>query len=323
MRNPKARRLAVGLLVTALLAAACGEANTDPSSSGDDGGQSLSSSIAIDGSSTVFPIAQAVAEEFQIANPDSQVSVGFAGTGGGFEAFCAGDTQISTASRAIEPDEVACLKKAGIDYTEFQIAVDGLAIVTHPDTEWVDCITFDQLQAIYEPGSNVASWSDVDGSWPGDELKIFGPDPDSGTYDYFAETVADPEAEEPATRDDMTQSADDNVLVQGVQGEAGSIGYFGFAYFEENSQGLKALEVDNGESGCVAPSAETVKSTEYPLSRPLFFYVANDAMDQEVVSAFVSFWVQNAAEYATAVGYVETPADVAAETEQTLEGLNG
>ncbi|MBW3595015.1 MAG: PstS family phosphate ABC transporter substrate-binding protein [Actinobacteria bacterium] len=321
MRNPTARRVAAGLLLTALLGAACGNADTDPSSSGDDGGQSISGSIAIDGSSTVFPIAQAAAEEFQISNPDAQVSVGFAGTGGGFEAFCAGDTQISNASRAIEKDEVECLEEAGIEYTEFQVAVDGLAIVTNPETDWVDCITFDQLKAIYEPGSDVSTWSDVDPSWPDEELKIFGPDPDSGTYDYLAETVADPDADEPATRDDMTQSADDNVLVQGVQGEPGSIGYFGFAYYEENAESLKALEVDDGSSGCVAPSAETVKSNEYPLSRPLFIYVANDAMDQEVVSEFVTFWVQNAGDYATAVGYVETPNDVAAENEQALEGL--
>ena len=322
MRNPTARPAVAGLLLTALLGAACGNADTDPASTGNGGGESVSGSIAIDGSSTVFPIAQAVAEEFQIANPDSQVSVGFAGTGGGFEAFCAGDTQISTASRAIEEDEAKCLEKAGIDYTEFQIGVDGLAIVTHPDTDWVDCITFEQLQTIYAPGSKVTTWSDVDPSWPDEEINIFGPDPDSGTYDYFAETVADPDAEEPATRDDMTQSADDNVLVQGVQGETASIGYFGFAYYEENAQGLKALDVDDGSSGCVAPSADTVKSNEYPLSRPLFFYVANDAMDEEAVSSFVTFWIQNAAEYATAVGYVETPADVASQNEQTLDGLN-
>jgi phosphate transport system substrate-binding protein len=323
VRNPNARRFAAGLLFTALLGAACGNADTDPTSSGDDGGQSVSGSIAIDGSSTVFPIAQAVAEEFQIANPDAQISVGLAGTGGGFEAFCAGDIEISNASRPIEDDEAKCLEKAGIDYTEFQIGVDGLAIVTHPETDWVDCITFDQLKAIYEPDSDVSSWSDVDASWPDEDLNIFGPDPDSGTYDYFAETVADPEADEPATRDDMTQSADDNVLVQGVEGETASIGYFGFAYYEENSQGLKALEVDSGDSGCVAPSADTVISNEYPLSRPLFFYVANDAMDSQVVSEFVSFWIQDAAEYATAVGYVEPPSDVATRNEQTLEDLNG
>ena len=322
MRNPTARRFAAGLLLTALLGAACGNADTDPASSGDDGGQGISGSIAIDGSSTVFPIAQAVAEEFQIDNPDSQVSVGFAGTGGGFEAFCAGDTQISSASRPIEEDEVECLEKAGIDYTEFQIAVDGLAIVTNTETDWVDCITFDQLKAIYEPGSKVSTWSDVDPSWPDQEIAVFGPDPDSGTYDYLAETVADPDADEPATRDDMTQSADDNVLVQGAQGEAGSIGYFGFAYYEENAGSIKALEVDDGDSGCVAPSAETVKSNEYPLSRPLFIYVANDAMKEGATSEFVSFWIQNAAEYATAVGYVETPDDIAAENEQALEGLS-
>lgn len=322
MRNPIARRFAAGLLFTALLGAACGNADTDPSSSGDGDGQSISGSIAIDGSSTVFPIAQAVAEEFQIANPDAQISVGLAGTGGGFEAFCAGDIEISNASRAIEEDEAECLDKAGIAYTEFQIGVDGLAVVTHPETDWVDCMTFEQLKAVYEPGSKITDWSQADPSWPDEELNIFGPDPDSGTYDYFAETVADPESDEPATRDDMTQSADDNVLVRGVQGETASIGYFGFAYFEENSQGLKALEIDSGDSGCVAPSAETVLSNEYPLSRPLFFYVANDAMDSEVVAEFVRFWVENAAEYATAVGYVEPPDDVSTQNEQTLEGLS-
>ena len=322
MRNLNARRLAAGLLSIALLGAACGNTDTDPTSSGDRDDQGISGSVAIDGSSTVFPIAQAVAEEFQIANPDSQISVGLAGTGGGFEAFCAGDIEISNASRPIEKDEEECLREAGIDYTEFQIGVDGLAIVTNPETDWVDCITFDQLAAIYGPGSKVSKWSDVDPSWPDEDLNIFGPDPDSGTYDYLAETVADPDAEEPATRDDMTQSADDNVLVQGVEGETGSIGYFGFAYYQENSDRLKALDVNDGDSGCVEPSADTVTSNEYPLSRPLFFYVADDAMGSEVVSEFVSFWIQDAGEYASAVGYVETPDDVAAANEEALEGLN-
>ena len=321
MRIPTARRLVAGLLLLALLGAACGKADTDPSSSGEDGGSQVSGAIAIDGSSTVYPIAQAVAEDFQVDNPDAHISVGFAGTGGGFEAFCAGDTDISDASRAIEPDEAACLKKAGIDYTEFQIGVDGLAVVTNPDVEWVDCITFEELKAIYEPGSKVANWSDVNPDWPDQEIKVFGPDPDSGTYDYFAETVADPDAEEPSIRDDMTQSADDNVLVQGVEGEPGSIGYFGYAYYAENEQGLKDLQVDSGDSGCVSPTPETVKSNEYPLSRPLFFYVRDDAMDKPAVAAFVDFWVGNADEYATAVGYVETPSEVAAKNQQALDGF--
>lgn len=316
----KTLRLAALAAGIAVVAASCGGANGS-GAGGTDGGD-LSGAIAIDGSSTVFPIAQAVAEEFQIANPDVEVSVGFAGTGGGFEAFCAGDTQISNASRAIEEDEAQCLEDAGIEYTEFQIGVDGLAIVTHPGTDWVDCMTFDQLAAIYAPDSKVGSWSDVDPSWPGDEIKIYGPDPDSGTYDYFAEEVADPDAEEPATRDDMTQSADDNVLVQGVEGDEGSIGYFGFAYFEENADHLKALEVDGGD-GCVAPNAETVKANEYPLSRPLYFYVANDAMSEAVVSEFVSYWVEDAADFATAVGYVEAPDDATLANEEALQGLAG
>lgn len=321
MRNPNPRLLVAGLLVTALLGAACGNADTDPSSSGDDGGSGISGSIAIDGSSTVYPIAQAVAEEFQIENPDAQISVGFAGTGGGFEAFCAGDTEISTASRPIEDDEIKCLEKAGIDYTEFQIGVDGLAVVTNPGVDWVDCITFDELKAIYEPGSKVSTWADVNADWPDEEIAIFGPDPDSGTYDYFAETVADPEAEEPSTRDDMTQSADDNVLVQGVEGEQASIGYFGFAYYQENAEGLKDLEVDGGD-GCVAPTPETVKSNDYPLSRPLFFYVRNDAADEEVVGTFVEYWLANAGDFATSVGYVEAPSDAVAANNDALESLS-
>lgn len=318
-------RLASAVLAIALLGAACGEANgvTGGGSGGQGEGDALSGEIAIDGSSTVFPIAQAVAEDFQIENPDVKVSVGFAGTGGGFEAFCAGDTDISNASRPIEDEEAKCLDEAGIDYTEFQIAVDGLAIVTNPKTDWVDCMTFEELGKIYAPGSKIKTWSEVNPEWPATEIKIYGPDPDSGTYDYFAEEIADPDAEEPATRDDMTQSADDNVLVQGVAGDEGSIGYFGFAYYEENADKLKDLAVDNGETGCVQPSAETVKANEYALSRPLFFYVANSAMDSPQVAAFVEYWVSNAAEYATAVGYVEAPAEAASAAEEALSGLSG
>ncbi|HYI44263.1 MAG TPA: PstS family phosphate ABC transporter substrate-binding protein [Actinomycetota bacterium] len=315
-----AKKLGVAIAIMALTGFACGEASTQTSGAGGTA-ESLAGEIAIDGSSTVFPIAQAVSEDFQIENPDVKVSVGFAGTGGGFEAFCAGDTDISTASRAIEEEEVDCLAKAGIEYTEFQVGVDGLSIVTHPDTDWVDCITFDQVTSIYQPKSKVTNWNDVDPSWPDEPIKIFGPDPDSGTYDYFAEEVVDPDAEEPATRDDMTQSADDNVLVQGVGGEQGSIGYFGFAYFEENAQQLKALEVDNGDSGCVEPSTDTVKSNDYPLSRPLFIYVANASADRPEVAALMDFWVNNAAEYAAAVGYIEVPAEADTANQEALSRI--
>jgi phosphate transport system substrate-binding protein len=310
------RRMAALAGVIALVGVGCGDANGAGGAAG-----GLSGSIAIDGSSTVFPIAQAVAEDFQIANPDVKVSVGLAGTGGGFEAFCAGDVDISNASRPIEEDETACLEDAGIEYTEFQVGVDGLAVVVHPNTDWADCITFDELKAIYEPGSQVTKWNEVDPGWPDEEIRIYGPDPDSGTYDYFAEEVADPDADEPATRDDMTQSADDNVLVQGVKGDPGSIGYFGFAYYQENAQALKALQVDSGDSGCVEPTADTVTANEYPLSRPLFFYVANDAMERPEVAEYVSFWVDGAAEFATAVGYVEAPSDAVAANEEALTSL--
>ena len=298
---------------------ACGGEPTSAGGKGD----GLSGEIAIDGSSTVFPIAQAVAEDFQIENPEVKVSVGFAGTGGGFEAFCAGETDISTASRPIEPEEAECLDEAKIAYTEFQIGVDGLAVVSHPDTDWADCMTFEELQSVYSPDSKVKTWQDINDGWPAEPIKIFGPDPDSGTYDYFAEEVADPDAEEPATRDDMTQSADDNVLVQGVQGETGSIGYFGFAYYSENAAGLKVIQVDDGSSGCVEPSAETVKSNEYPLSRPLYFYVADESVDRQEVTAYIDFWVSNAADFATAVGYIEPPQEAETANQDALSKLTG
>lgn len=304
------------LLGAATLLAACGEAT----GAGTQNGSALSGSITIDGSSTVFPIAQAVAEEFQIENPDVKVSVGFAGTGGGFEAFCGGETQISNASRPIADDEVECLDEAGIEWTEFQVAVDGLAIVTNPATDWTDCLTLEQLAAIYEPNSDVATWRDLDPSWPDTPLAIYGPDPDSGTYDYMAEEVADPDADEPATRDDMTQSADDNVLVQGVAGDEASIGYFGFAYYQENTDKLKALSIDGG-SGCVEPTPETVTANDYPLSRPLFIYVANDALSSPEVAAFVEYWVADAADFAEAVGYIAAPEDTASANAEALEQL--
>lgn len=321
--SSRCARLAAGLTLVTLLGVACGEANGRGADVGASGDETLSGEIAIDGSSTVFPIAQAAAEDFQIENPDVEISVGFAGTGGGFEAFCAGETDISNASRAIEDEEARCLEDAGIEFTEFQVAVDGLAIVTNPNTDWVDCMTIEELAAIYAPNSKVKAWNEINPEWPDSEIQIYGPDPDSGTYDYFAEEVADPDADEPATRDDMTQSADDNVLVQGVAGDEGSIGYFGFAYFEENSDKLKAVEVDNGESGCVAPSSETVKANDYPLSRPLFFYVANDAMSSPELAAFVEYWVSNAADYATAVGYIEAPEEAASAAEEALTDLSG
>lgn len=316
MYERKKFRMVAALLLAGVIATACGEAN---SSGG--GASGLTGDIAIDGSSTVFPIAQAVAEDFQIENPDVKVAVGFAGTGGGFESFCAGETQISNASRVIEEDEEACLEDAGIEYTEFQVGVDGLAVVTRPDTEWTDCVTFDQLHEIFKPSSEVSSWSEVDPSWPDRPVELFSPDPDSGTYDYFAEVVSDPDADDPAVRDDLTQSADDNVLVQGVLGTEGSLGYFGFAYFQENADSIKALEVDDGTSGCVAPTSESVLANEYPLSRPLFFYVANDALEDETVAAYVSFWVTQAAEFAEAVGYVAPPEDVTADNADKLGAL--
>ncbi len=232
----------------------------------------LSGDVVIDGSSTVFPVAQAASEELLALAPDVQFSVNASGTGGGFEKFCAGDTDISNASRPISDEEAALCEENGIEYTEFQVGVDGLSVVVHPDNDWVDCITTEQLTMIWGPDSSVTNWSDVDPSWPDEAIDLYGPGTDSGTFDYFTEEI---NGEAGASRPDYTASEDDNVLVQGVSGSDYSMGYFGYAYYIENQDSLKVLAVDGGE-GCVEPNPETVASGEYaPLSRPLFMYASN------------------------------------------------
>ena len=249
------RALVPGIAALALVLAACG----DDGGSGSD--SDLSGEVTVDGSSTVFPMSQTAAELFRAEAPDVEVAVGEAGTGGGFERFCAGETDISDASRPIDEDEVAICEEAGIEYTELQVAVDALTVVVHPDLA-VDCLTVDQLIALWAPDSKITNWSELDPSFPDEEITLFGPGTDSGTYDYMAAEVVDPDADEPATRDDYEASEDDNVLVQGVAGTEGATGYFGYTYYEENTDILKALAIDDGD-GCVEPSAETAQAGEY------------------------------------------------------------
>jgi phosphate transport system substrate-binding protein len=280
----------VAAVALALAAAACGNDEDEGGSSGGGGGSDLSGSIKIDGSSTVGPFAQAAAEQFQGENPNVRITVGTSGTGGGFEKFCAGETDVSNASRPIdEEEEVPLCKKAGVAYKEVQVANDGISIVTNPELK-VGCLTVQQLKQLWNKGSAVKSLSDVDPKLPEGQLSLFGPGTDSGTFEFFTEEI---NGEEGASRDDYQPSEDDNVLVEGVAGDQGGLGYFGFSYYEQNQGKLNLVGVNDG-SGCVKPSAETIASGDYkPLSRPLFMYPSQKALARPEVKAFITYVVDN------------------------------
>jgi phosphate transport system substrate-binding protein len=275
--------------VLALGAAACGSDDDDDSGGGGGGGGDLSGSIRIDGSSTVAPFTQAAAEEFQGQSPEVKITVGTSGTGGGFEKFCAGETQISDASRPIEDDEAAICKKNGIDYTEVQVANDGIAVVTNPNLK-VDCLTTAQLKELWNKGSKVQDLSAIDPKLPDTQLSLFGPGTDSGTFDFFTEKI---NGEEGVSRTDYEPSEDDNVLVQGVEGEDGGLGYFGFSYYEQNQDKLNLVAVNDGGE-CIKPDPDTIQSGTYkPLSRPLFMYGNNKALEKAEVKGFMDYVVEN------------------------------
>jgi phosphate transport system substrate-binding protein len=297
------RALAViALAFMVLVATACGGGDDD---SGDSGGV-----ITADGSSTVGPFVTRAAEDFR-ADGGADVTVGISGTGGGFERFCAGETDLSNASRAIEEEEIALCKENGVEYVEFRVATDALTNVVNLENEWATCLTVDQLKAIWEPGSKVENWSQVDPSFPDVPLKLYGAGTDSGTFDYFTDAI---NGEEGASRSDYSATEDDNVTVQGVTGDKGALGYFGFSYFEENQDTLKALEVDGG-GGCVAPSVETAQDDSYtPLSRPLFVYAKQSSFDDnEDVRDFVKFMLDNNDTIATEAKFVPLGDDQIAE----------
>jgi phosphate transport system substrate-binding protein len=300
--------------VLALALAACGGADA-----GEDG-NGASGTVAVDGSSTVFPMSNAAYELLSEENPDVKVTVGSSGTGGGFEKFCAGETDISDASRPIKEDEeVPVCEEKGIEFTELQVATDALTVVVHPDLA-VDCLTTDQLIKLWEPGSKITNWKQLDPSFPDQEISLFGPGTDSGTYDYLAADVIGDESE--TTREDYEASEDDNVLVQGVSGTEGATGYFGYTYFEENADKLKALAIDDG-NGCVEPSAETAQAGEYtPLARPLFIYVNNKSYtDNAAVKEYTDFYIAQLETIAEAAKYIPLNEDQYSETKSALEGI--
>ncbi len=284
------------------------------------GGEGGGAAITADGSSTVGPFVTKAAEDFK-AEQDIDVTVGISGTGGGFERFCAGETDLSNASRPIDEEEQALCADAGVEYIEVRVATDALTNVVNIENDWATCLTVDQLRAIWQPDSKITSWSEVDPSFPDVELSLFGPGTDSGTFDYFTDVV---NGDEGASRTDYSPSEDDNVIVQGVSGNRGGLGYFGFSYFEQNQSVLRALEVDGG-GGCVAPSAKAAQDGSYtPLSRPLYVYVKQTSFDDnEDVRNFVEFMLDNNAPIAEAAQFVALSDAQLAEEQSKLAEATG
>jgi phosphate transport system substrate-binding protein len=311
--------LFVLLLTVMILAAGC---KSGPSNGSEDG---LSGEINVDGSSTVFPITEAVAEEFWREHSDVRVNVGISGTGGGFKRFISGETEISDASRPIKDSEAEIATRNGIEYYEFRVALDGLSVVVSASNDFVSCLTVEELKRIWEPGTvfegkitnnPITNWNLVRDTFPDKSLNLYGPDTDSGTFDYFTEVIV---GEIQASRSDYTASADDNVLVQGISGDRNGLGYFGYAYYEENRELLNVIDVDSG-TGCVTPTLQTIEGGEYePLSRPMFIYVRKDSLQRPEVAAFVEFYMEHGAELASEVGYIPLPAEEYVENLQRIQ----
>ena len=323
----RSARLTRSFSILALAASltACGGGDT--ATTGGDvaagGGESVSGDIQIDGSSTVFPISEAMAEEFQLANPDVRVTVGVSGSGGGFKKFCAGETDISNASRAIKEEEAADCAANGVEFAEVPIAYDGITIVTNTENDWAQCMTIDQLNTIWAPDSegSVSNWNQVDPDFPDQALDLYGPGTDSGTFDYFTDEV---NGEEGASRGDYTASEDDNVIVTGVESSGGSLGYFGYAYYEENQGNLKAVEIENEDGTCIAPSTDTIADGSYnPMSRPLFIYVKKEAYDTKPqVKAFVDYQLASEnGELVQEAGYITLPDADLADSRSKVESM--
>ena len=289
-------------------AGAPGQASNDAPSGSQVQVTTLEGDISIDGSSTVFPITEAMAEEFGRATDGNvKITVGVSGTGGGFNKFCGGETVISDASRPIKQSEIDLCAENGIEYIELPVAIDGLSVLVNPGNDFVECMTVDELHTVWAPEAEdvVMKWSQVRDGWPDKDIRLYAPGVDSGTFDYFTETV---NGASQASRGDFLPSEDDNVLVTGIAGDQGSLGYFGYAYYSENADRLKLVAIDGG-SGCITPTDETINNGTYaPLSRPLFIYVAADALNQEHLKAFVEYYLDKAnRDLVSETGYIPFP----------------
>lgn len=291
-------------VVGLLLVTACGSKK----STNENGGETMTGEVKIDGSSTVYPITEAIAEEFRVDQPKVKVTVGVSGTGGGFKKFSRGETDINDASRPIKEQEAAVCKESNIKYVQLTVAFDGLAVLVNKENTWVDHFTVEELKKIWEPAAQgkITKWSQIRAGWPDETFNLYGPGVASGTYDYFTEVIV---GESGSSRGDYTASEDDNVLVQGIAGDKNSIGFFGLAYYEENQDKLKLVGVDNG-TGAIEPNSQTVKDGTYaPLSRPIFIYVNDVAAKRPEVVEFVNFYLKNAPTLVPDVGYIPLPAE--------------
>ena len=293
--------MAIPAIVSLAALLACGgqqQGASDPDAVG-----AGSQIITADGSSTVFLVTEAVAEEFQKANRGTRVTVGRSGTGGGFQKFCRGEVDISNASRPIKPTEIESCRQSGVDYIELPVAYDGIAVVIHPSNTWAESMTVAELKRLWEPAAQgkILRWNQIRPDWPDQEIHLFGAGVDSGTFDYFTEVIVGKSAQ---SRGDYTSSEDDNVIVQGVAGDPYALGYFGYAYYEENQDKLKVIAVDGGK-GPVAPSPETVGNGSYsPLSRPIFIYPKVQALDRPEIRSFIDFYLEEGPALVREVGYI-------------------
>lgn len=321
MKITRKAALAATALSGALVLAACGGSSSgDSSASATDGGGSsdLTGQVRIDGSSTVYPLTATAAEIFMSENPGVQVTVGASGTGGGFEKFCRGETDANDASRPIKDDEAANCESNGIGFAPLTMAIDALTVVVNKENTWATCLTVEELNKIWAPDSTVNNWNQVRPDFPDEPLPLFGPGTDSGTFDYFTEVI---NGEGGASRTDFDPSEDDNVIIQGVTGSKGAMGYFGYTYYEENMDKLNAVQIDSG-SGCVAPSVETARDGSYsPLARPLFVYPSTKGLERPEVRAFFQYFVDNDAEIAAEALFIPLSDEAQAQLKADWEAL--
>lgn len=315
MTKTSMRKIAIIISIT-LLISACG--NKKESQKNNAESKQLNGTISIDGSSTVFPVTEAVAEEFRSVQPNVKVTIGVSGTGGGFKKFSRGETNISNASRPIKDKEIEACNENSINYLELEIAYDGLAVLVNPENNWVDSFTIEELKKIWEPAAQgkIMKWNQIRPEWPNEEIHLFGPGVASGTYDYFTEAIV---GKSGSSRGDFTASEDDHVLVQGIAGDKFALGFFGLAYYTENKDKLTLIGVNNGEK-VVKPSLETVSNGTYkPLSRPLFIYVNSTSIKSPEVVEFVNFYIDNANELSKDVGYIPLPEELYAKQKENFK----
>lgn len=308
----------VFILSLALVIGACGN-KKDQKEVGNESVK-LTGTIGIDGSSTVFPVTEAVAEEFRAIQPNVKITIGVSGTGGGFQKFSRGETNISNASRPIKDKEIEACSENNITYLGLEVAFDGLAVVVNPENTWVDSFTVEELKKIWEPAAQgkIMKWNQIRKEWPNEEIHLYGPGVASGTFDYFTEAI---NGKSGSSRGDYTASEDDHVLVQGIVGDKYALGFFGLAYYEESKDKLALIGVHNGEE-VVKPSLETVSNGTYsPLSRPLFIYVNSSSIKQPEVIEFVNFYLDNAAALSEDVGYIKLPAELYAKQKENFKAF--